>query len=59
MGGLTVTVLGGALPLREIVTGLKVSAVSVDGADKAFIQEGNTVRLAEDAEAHEKIVLKV
>jgi hypothetical protein len=56
--GLTVSVLGGALPLREIVTGLKVSAVSVDGADKAFVQEGNTVRLAEDAVVREKIVLK-
>ncbi len=56
---MTVTVRGGALPLREIVTELKVSSVSVDGEDKEFTREGNTVRLAEDAEVREKIVLKV
>lgn len=47
-GSMTVTVLDGALPLREIVTDLPVSSVTADGKEVTFMQDGHTVRLDED-----------
>lgn len=54
----TVTVLGGVLPVREIVTSLTVSSVTVDGRAVSFVQDGgDTVRLDEDAAVTGTVVL--
>ena len=57
--GMKITVLGGELPLCEIVTALKISSVTADGAETAFAQEGNTVRLAEETVVRDSVMLKV
>ncbi|MBE6726321.1 MAG: hypothetical protein E7576_14200 [Ruminococcaceae bacterium] len=57
-GGMTVTVLGGSLNVREVVTALCVSSVTADGAEVGFGQDGDTVRLAEDTAVSGTLVLR-
>ena len=57
-GSLTVTVLGGSLPVREIVTSLPASSATADGKPVSFARDGDTVRLDEDVTVTDSIVLK-
>ncbi len=55
--GLTVTIEGGALPVREIAVDLPAQEVLADGTPVAFDTAEGVIRLAEDAAVKESLVI--
>ncbi len=56
--GMKIEILGGSLPLSEIVTDLAAGSVEIDGREVGFSREGDTVKLAEEALAQKTVILR-